>query len=177
MKTERKSVTKMEWYLSLTEIFSFSLNWHDSQSSESEDEHQEAYIHSNLAKLMINTEFRLNAHWNNSKTIMIKKWLIAATKWKIKIVCDLIKEKYATYKKNRSMSLCLLWSLTLHFKTLISFTFACLWHWRHCCFPFCHRIAPLILSTFNRILGAVPSWFGLGFEGRGITVSQFSVTR
>lgn len=30
---------------------------------------------------------------------MIKKWLIAATKWKIKIVCDLIKEKYATYKK------------------------------------------------------------------------------
>ena len=30
---------------------------------------------------------------------MIKKWLIAATKWKIKIVCDLIKEKYATFPK------------------------------------------------------------------------------
>ena len=78
--------------------------------------------------------------------------------------------EYAIYKKNRSISLCLLWLLTLHFKTLISFTFACLWHCKHCCFPFCHRIAPLILSIFNCILQAVPSWFGPGFEGIVITV-------
>ena len=37
-------------------------------------------------------------------------------------------------------------------------------------FPFLPLDSPFNLSTFNCILGAVPSWFGLGFEGRGITV-------